>query len=246
MHRHTNPGAQMILKSIQKIWQRIVGYFVAGVLAVLPLVITIAVVVWVTDFLREFIGPGTVVGKTLRSFGMNFVSNDTLAYILGWALVLAVVFGLGLLMEFGARKLLQRIVDTLLNRVPVVGSIYNTSKQLTGMLDKKDEADIKGMQAVFCFFGKDNPTGLLALLTSPERFSIAGREYFAVIVPTAPVPVGGGLIFVPADSVVPADIPIDGLMSVYVSMGVTAPEFLEVAKNGGSATIANPEQKPSV
>jgi uncharacterized membrane protein len=35
---------------------------------------------------------------------------------------------------------------------------------------------------------------------------VAGQPYFAVIVPTAPVPVGGGLIYVPQDWVTPADV----------------------------------------
>jgi uncharacterized membrane protein len=36
------------------------------------------------------------------------------------------------------------------------------------------------------------------------------------------VPVGGALVYVPVKWVKPADIGIEGLMSLYVSMGVTA------------------------
>ena len=68
--------------------------------------------------------------------------------------------------------------------------------------------------------------GVLALLVSPERFCINGMDYHIVIVPTSPVPVGGGLIFVPVDAVKPADVSVEALMSIYVSMGVTAPQFL--------------------
>jgi uncharacterized membrane protein len=215
---------------LKGVWQRLVRYFLAGVLAVLPVVITVAVVAWVADFLGGFIGPGTLVGGLLRRLGFNVpVGNDTLAYVIGWVFVLAVVFALGLFVESGAKRLFQSIVDALFNRVPVINSIYGTSKQLAQMLDKSDEADLKGMRAVFCFFGKEHPTALLALLTSPQRFHINGHDYHAVIVPTAPVPVGGGLIFVPVESVVPADLSVDGLMSIYVSMGVTAPQFLPAA-----------------
>jgi uncharacterized membrane protein len=82
------------------------------------------------------------------------------------------------------------------------------------------------MKAVFCFFGGQCGAGVLALLVSPERFRIKGRDYYIVIVPTAPVPVGGGLLFVPAEIVQPADVSVEGLMSIYVSMGVTASQFL--------------------
>ena len=67
----------------------------------------------------------------------------------------------------------------------------------------------------------------IPLMPSSERLEIDGNDYHVVIIPTAPVPFGGGLVFMPAESVKPADISVDGLMSIYVSMGVTAPQFVE-------------------
>jgi uncharacterized membrane protein len=52
---------------------------------------------------------------------------------------------------------------------------------------------------------------------------LEGTVYQAILVPSAPVPVGGGLIYVPVDWIKPADIGVEGLMSVYVSMGVVLP-----------------------
>ncbi|HQI28559.1 MAG TPA: DUF502 domain-containing protein, partial [Sedimentisphaerales bacterium] len=136
----------------------------------------------------------------------------------------------GALVQAGAKNLLQRLLDALLHRIPIIGSVYGTSKQLVGMVDKKGDENLKGMRAVFCFFGGTSGAGVLALLVSPERFHIHGRDYQIVIVPTAPVPVGGGLLFIPADMVQPADVSVEGLMSMYVSMGVTAPQFLPQAE----------------
>ena len=64
----------------------------------------------------------------------------------------------------------------------------------------------------------------------PHVFQIGDVDYRAVIIPSAPVPVGGSLIFVPADSVRPANVSVDALMSIYVSMGVTGPQFLPGSK----------------
>jgi len=77
--------------------------------------------------------------------------------------------------------------------------------------------------------GQETGVVFLALMPTPERFWIDGRNYRATIIPTAPVPVGGGLIFVPADGVKPADVSVDSFMSIYVSMGVTAKQFMTVA-----------------
>ena len=208
------------------ILNRFTGCFLAGLLAVLPAVLTIGIVVWVAGFVHHLIGRGTAVGNALQSLGLNFVTNSTAGYVIGWVIVLAAIFGLGLFVQLGAKRFLHRLFDSLASRVPLVGSIYGTSKQLVAMFDRKDETELKSMSVVWCFFGKESGAGVLALMPTPERFRVNGREYNVVIIPTAPVPFGGALVFMPTESVQPADMSVDGLMSIYVSMGITAPQFL--------------------
>jgi uncharacterized membrane protein len=100
------------------------------------------------------------------------------------------------------------------------------------MLDQqKGDTDIKGMSPVLCHFGGDEGPAVLALLASAERYIVASQEYRIVIIPTAPVPFGGAMLLMPSASVKPVEMSVDGLMNVYVSMGVTAPQFLEVASS---------------
>jgi len=68
---------------------------------------------------------------------------------------------------------------------------------------------------------------------SPERYRLANRDFQIVIIPTAPVPIGGALLMVPADVIQPTDVSVEGLMSIYVSMGITAGQFLKVAQQPG-------------
>lgn len=208
-------------------WKRFIGCFVAGVLALLPIVITVAVVIWVGSFLSRYVGPDTPFGNVLAKIGLSIGSDSTLSYALGWVVVLGAVFTTGLLVELGAKRAFNGIADGVLKRVPLIGSIYSTTKQVVDMLDKKDEQALKSMTAVYCFFGEESPTGLLAFLVSPEVFHVNGKDFHIVIIPTAPVPFGGAMIFVPAESVIPANMPIDALMSIYVSMGATAPQYLQ-------------------
>lgn len=202
--------------------------FLAGLFTVLPFVATVAIVVWVAGFLDDFLGPGTVVGRLLAGLGLRFTSSEQLAYIAGWALVLLGVFGVGVLVEFGAQRLLRDRVDALLARVPLLGGVYGTMRQLVGMMDKQGQADLKGMSVVFCLFGGDTGAAFLALMPTPEQFRVGEIDYHAVLIPTAPVPFGGSLIFVPAKSVLPSQLSVDAFMSLYVSMGVTGPQFLQV------------------
>ncbi len=220
---------------MKNFWQRIVGCFIAGVLAILPLAITIGIVVWVTDFIGGFIGPETTMGGWLSSIGLQFTATKTFQYFIGWIVVLGAVFALGIAMELGAKGLIEKLLEGLISRIPLLGSLYTTAKQMVKMVDKKDDDVLKGMSPVYCFFGEDRGAGVLALLVTPDKFTVAGREVQIVVIPTAPVPFGGGLFFIPADRVEPVDMPVDGLMSIYISMGVTAPEYLAASKGDAAS-----------
>lgn len=213
------------------IGRRFAACFLQGLIAILPLVITVAVVVWVVGFLQSYLGPATFLGKYLSAIGLNLGQGAATPYIAGWIAVLGIVFGVGVLVELGAKKLLRKWSDVLFHKIPLVGRIYTTSRQMIDMLDQQDENAMQGMSAVYCFWGEDRNTAALAFLASPKRFDLLGREYHVVILPTAPIPFGGAMLFVPVENVVKADMSIDGLMSVYLSMGVAASEFIKVVPN---------------
>jgi len=204
----------------------VVRCFLAGVFAVFPLVITVAAVIWVAGFFGRLVGPGTLLGEALRNVGFQFATDKGMAYAVGWVVVLGVIFLLGVLVEVGARRFIFDRFDAMASHVPLIGGVYGTARQLIRMMDKKKSADLQGMRVVFCQFGKETGAAFLALLPTPETFRIGDVDYHAVLIPSAPVPVGGSLIFVPVSSVVPADLSVDAFMNVYVSMGVTGPQFL--------------------
>lgn len=209
----------------------IVKCFLAGVVTVLPLVITVAVVGWVAQTVSGFLGPRTFLGGLLAKMGFA-VSPSTapwIAYAVGWAFVLALIFGLGVLVEFGAKRFVQGNLDRIGRKLPMLGGVYGTVRQMMGMMDKEN-SDLKGMSVVFCTFGGDSGAMFLALLPTPEKFLIGDIEYHAVLIPSAPVPMGGSLIFVPAPSVKPANLSVDAFMSMYVSMGMSAPQFLTATR----------------
>ena len=89
-----------------------------------PLVLTIAIVVWVTGVVQSFIGPGSLLGRSLEFLGLKFASDRMVAYAIGWAFVLVTIFLLGLIVDLGAKQFLQRLVDAAVRRIPIVGSIY--------------------------------------------------------------------------------------------------------------------------
>jgi uncharacterized membrane protein len=170
--------SNLVSKPLKQLGQ----YFLAGVFAILPLVITVLVVVWVAGFLERLVGPDTFLGKLLSNLGVKLVEDSTLAYVVGWGIVLLSILLLGILVQAGLKRLLSRIVDGLLRRLPLVGKVYDASKQLVDMLDKGANDDLKGMSVVFCTFGREGGAGVLALLPFPEPIPIRDREYNVVLV----------------------------------------------------------------
>jgi uncharacterized membrane protein len=197
----------------------------AGLLAVLPVVLTVSVIVWVARLVDQFVGPGSVVGRLLVSIGLTVVETRMVAYAIGIGVVLCTIYVLGLFTETGFQRRLQAFMDSGLRRVPLVGSVYDLAHRFVGMLDRKEQADLQSMRPVWCFFGGEGGAAVLALLPTPEPIMLGGQQCHVVLVPTAPVPFGGGLFFVPVEWIKPASFGVEGLTSIYVSMGISAPQY---------------------
>ena len=210
-------------------WRQLLGTFLAGLFAILPLVITVAIVAWVISFLNNVIGPDTYVGKGLGAVGLRIIGsdgNEILASLIGWGIVLAAIFLMGMFVRLKAKGLIDLIFNPIIKRIPIINSVYGTASQFVGMLNKGEESELSGMSVVYCTFGKEGGAGILALMPSPEVYEIGGQECNIVYIPTSPVPMTGGLIYVPSSSVTRLDMPVEGLMSIYLSMGVTASQVM--------------------
>ncbi|MDO5553234.1 MAG: DUF502 domain-containing protein [Planctomycetia bacterium] len=197
-------------------------YFLSGVLFILPFVVTVAIVAWCSNFFITWFGPETVTGRMLSAIGIRFSSGGVLAYLFGWLIVLFIVFALGVFVDVITRKMAVHWFDALIKRIPIVGPIYGTARQFTDLMNKDGNQDMKNMLPVYCRFGSAPGSLFLALMPNGNVYEIAGGRYNLVIIPTAPVPFGGAMVYVPCDDVVPAEMSIESLISLYVSMGVTS------------------------
>jgi uncharacterized membrane protein len=213
---------------MNRIFHAPVRTFMAGLLAVLPVVLTVSVIAWVAGLIDQFVGPGSIVGRLLVSIGLKVVETRMVAYVIGIGVVLCAIYLLGLFAETGLQRRLQAFMETGFRRIPVIGSVYDLAHRFVGMLDRKEQADLGSMRPVWCFFGGEGGAALLALLPTPELVLLGGQQCHVVLIPTAPVPFGGGLFFVPAEWVKPAPFGVEALTSIYVSMGISAPQHFPV------------------
>ena len=206
---------------------RILRTFLAGVLALLPIAVTVFVTAWVASLIAGYAGPGSFVGRLITtlgtSLGLNIEPSSTAAYLLGLAIILGAIFALGVVVELGLRSFVLNSLDWLMRRIPIISNIYDLSKRFVAIVDRGDQGDLKSMSPVWCFFGGEGGAAVLGLMPSPEPVTIGEHRYLGLLVPSAPVPFGGALIYVPVDWVKPAEGGVERLLNVYVSMGVTPP-----------------------
>ena len=191
-----------------EILKKLLRIFVVGVVAILPLVITMIVVIWVSSYLTGQLGPNAVFGSGLRKIGVRLSTTKRSPTSSAGCIVLAAVFGLGVLVESGARRLDPRPArQPSLGRFPMLGGIYGTVRQLVGMMDTKGSPDLKGMSVVYLHLRRRHRRRVPGPLAHARTFRIGDVDYNAdASSPSAPVPVGGSLLFVPTASVRPAGL----------------------------------------
>lgn len=203
--------------------------FLTGLLAALPLIATIAVCVWAARLIFAWFGPDSLIGRVLVAIGFGGAGSEWAAYLVGVLVVLLLIFALGILVQTRLRGVLSRVFNRIIARIPLVGKIYDMARRFVDLLAQRDKTQTRSMSPVWLHFGGPGGAAVLGLLSTPEPVNVAGLPYVGVLVPTAPIPVGGGLLFVPQDWVSPANLGAEAVTSIYVSMGITSKQHLGVA-----------------
>jgi uncharacterized membrane protein len=191
----------------------------AGLLIVIPVGLTIFILKFLFNLADGFLGP--LIASVVRIFYADSEYIPGLGVIAG----LLVIYFTGVLTaNFFGRRLLT-LSEDLLCRIPLVKSIYSSSKQVTQVFSSsgKDER-----RAVFVEF----PTaGSYAIGFQTNSLSSSDQERFlSVFVPTAPNPTSGFILYVAAAKVFPAPFGVEEAMKIIVSGGVVPPAMINVSR----------------
>ncbi len=198
-------------------------YFITGLLILVPLGITF----WVLTALLAF------MDQSLLLLPASWRPDAWLGVRipgLGLILTAVVILMTGLL----ATNLIgQRLVgywEGLLNRIPVVKSIYGSVKQVSDSLLSSSGMAFKKV--------------LLVRYPHPDAWALAFQtnvpsevkehldsDYVAVFIPTTPSPVNGFYFYVRRDAVIELDMSVDAAFRTIVSMGVVVPTIKPAAAN---------------
>jgi uncharacterized membrane protein len=204
------------------IWNRgIVSTFLAGFFVVLPIAITLGLIGWVGSTVAQWLGPDTAVGIAMEKVGLQFVTdeNRAAAYVIGCAIVVAAIWLLGLFVKSVGRNKVEKTFHAAVEQIPVVRLLYKPIVQVLDMLRQEGPEEMKAMSVVYCAFGEGHGAGFLGLLASTDVYRFGGQDCHIVYVPTSPVPMSGGIVFVPVGAVQKIRMQVDELMQLYFSIG---------------------------
>lgn len=217
-------------------------YFITGLVILLPLVITIAIAVFLVNFFtKPFIG---FVSKFLDKItgldhGFFIFSHDQIVNYSSRFLILLLLFlitvGLGYLTRWFLLHAIVRLTDTVLKKIPVVSSVYKTSQDLIKTLFVSDKKSFQ--QVVMVPFPRPGVyvMGLVAR-ESPEICSKkTQKDLVSVLVPTTPNPTTGFLMMFDKSELIYLDLKPEDAIKYIVSCGVIIPsEKVEKEKNAPS------------
>lgn len=198
--------------------QRILAPFATGLLFLAPVLLTIILLNWLSGYLIAALGPGTPLGRALGAAGMFFTPSPFAAFWAGLGLAALVVWLIGLAVQTRFRPQLEGGLDGLISRIPGLGALYRPLAQFVRLMGNAPGGEMTGMSVVSVSFGPN--VEILSLLTSPRVHDFGQGPRYLILIPTAPVPVGGGLLFVDVADVksVPT-MGVDDLAKLYVTMG---------------------------
>lgn len=205
-------------------------YFITGLIVLLPLVVTIAVVVFLVNFLtKPFIG---FVSAILAQFdiinkGFLFLTPEQTIKYGSQILILVVLFFvtvvIGIITKWFFIKSLLGLGDRILHKIPLVNTVYKTTQDIIKTLFVSDKNSFK--QVVMAPFPKEGSyvLGLIAR-ESPEYCSEkVGSPLFSVLIPTTPNPTTGFLLMYRKEDLIFIDMKPEDAIKYIVSCGVIIP-----------------------
>jgi uncharacterized membrane protein len=193
-------------------------WLVAGLLVIVPVAITVAVLRWIIDTLDQTLHilpeawqPDRLIGVHIPGFGV--------------LLTLAILLIVGAIASNFVGKKLVHLGDRIVTRIPVVRSIYSSVKQVSDTL--------------FSESGNAFRTAVLVQWPRPDVWTIAfvtgtpggdvanhlhGEDYLSVYVPTTPNPTGGYFVMLRKSDCIELKMSVDDALKYVVSMGVVSPQ----------------------
>ena len=208
--------------------------FFAGLFIAVPFAITIVFLAWIWSQINQpLIAIFKTASKTQEmpwSGILSAIQSSDLSALfvplVSLTLVLSAILFLGIL----ARSIIGRValmsVEAVVERVPVVGMLYTSMKQLAEAFRSTD-GHSKFQRAVVVQFPYRGSWAIGFVTGKPGSMLPIPREkdndLLTVFVPTTPLPTAGFMVVVAEDDTIALDMPVQDALKLVISGGIIAP-----------------------
>jgi uncharacterized membrane protein len=191
-------------------------WLLAGLLVLVPLAITLAVLNWIVATLDQTLlilpgawHPDRLLGFHLPGFGV--------------LLTLGIVLLMGAIASNFLGKKLLMLGNALLRRIPIVRSIYSSVKQVSETLFSENGKAFR--KALLVQWPSEGvwTIGFLTGLPGGDVVNHLPGDYLSVYVPTTPNPTGGYFVMLKKTECIELKMSVDEALTYVISMGVVVP-----------------------
>lgn len=193
------------------------SYLITGLVVWLPVLVTFLVVRFIVDLLGQSVAllphayqPQQLVGVNIPGIGVIF------------SLLLLLMTGIIATNFFGQK--LVRFSESLLDRIPLVRTIYNSTKQVINAILSTNSQAFRNVllieyprKGIWSIAFQTNENGAIP---HPET----GEPMVSVFIPTTPNPTSGFLMMVAKSETIPVSMTIDEALKCVISLGVMQPK----------------------
>jgi uncharacterized membrane protein len=249
-------------------------FFLRGLAALLPTLITLWLLIKVWDFLWESLGRHIIwfiswLWLMLGRWGVIperqpgeivwFWKSHVPPWViqpLGVLLAVLAVYLIGLLVGNLIGRTLWKLGENAIFRIPLIRAIYPAVKQVTDFVLADKKSSQFTASRVVAVEPHANGIWSIALVTGPGVRALGqpeGKEMVTVFVPSSPTAFSGYVMIVPREQVVDLPLTVEQAMRLLVSggvidpMGATAPADAPSAFGGGGGATdsTNPPSSAS-
>lgn len=206
-------GSEAVDSSAKK-WS-LRGYLVAGVLVWLPILVT----VWVVSFLLH------IMDRTLLLLPAAYRPQALVGFALpglGAVFALVVLLLTGMLVTNLIGRRLVTWGEELLNRIPVVRSVYGGVKSFAESVFSQSNSFRKVVMIEYPRAGTWS-IGFMTAENVPEISEKTGEPHACVYLSAALNATAGYLVVVPRRQIVELDMTVDAAMKMIITCGVVVP-----------------------
>lgn len=204
-------------------------YFITGLIILLPIAVTIALVAFIVNFFTQpFLG---MIAHYLVPYPWYMKYQTPIHFTIQLGLIFFLFF-LTVLLGFLARivvfKSLLSLYDYILHRIPVIKTVYKATQQVIQTIFGSSSRSFK--QVVMVQFPSKGSycIGLISGQPPPLCEKTLGTSLITVLVPTTPNPTSGFLMMYEADEVIYLDMKVEDAFKYIISCGVITSDMLPV------------------